>query len=57
MQTDKGRDIFKARSARDTFLTQGKGFIVAANGLEDCRSLAIGRFGIERELLRTIQVC
>ena len=56
MQADKGRDVFKARPARCGFLTQGKGFIVAAEGLEDCRPLAIGRLGIEREPLGAIDV-
>ena len=56
MQADQGRDIFKACPARGGFLAQGKSFIVAAESLEDCRPLAIGRFGIEREPLGTIDV-
>ena len=56
MQADQGREIFKARLALCGFLAQGKGFIVAAESLEDCRPLAIGRFSIEREPLGTIEV-
>ena len=47
MQPDQGCEMFKARSALCGFLSQDKGFIVAAEGLEDCRPLTIGRFGIE----------
>ena len=56
MQADKGRDVFKALPVGCGFLAQGKGFIVAAEGLEDRRPLAIGRLGIERELLGAIDV-
>ena len=56
MQADEGRDVFKAFPARNGFLTQGKGFIVAADSLENCRPLAIGCFRIEREPLGAIHV-
>ena len=56
MQADHGREIFKARPALCGFLAQGKGFIVAAESLEDCRPLAVDCFSIEREPLGTIEV-
>ena len=56
MQADHGRETFKARSELCRFLAQGKGFIVAAESLKDCRTLAIGGFRIQREPLGTIEV-
>src|SRR5438132_537129 len=56
MKPDQGRDIFKAPPAVCGFLAQSRGFIVAAEALEDCGTLAIRDFGIERKSLGTIQV-
>jgi hypothetical protein len=56
MQADQRRYIFKACAACGGLLTQDKGFIVAADGLEDRRALAIDRLDIEREPHGTIHV-
>ena len=48
--------MFKACPALRGFFSQNKGFVVAAEGLENRRPFAIGRFGIEREFLGALNV-
>ena len=56
VQADERRDVLEARPPGCRFVAQGKRFIVATEGLKDCRPLAIDRFDIEREPLGTIEV-
>ena len=56
MQADQGRDIFKGLTTLCDVFAQGKGFIVAAETLENCCPLAIECFVVERESLRVIEV-
>src|ERR1700676_4275590 len=45
MQPDQGCDMFKARSALYGLLSQDKGFVVAAQGLENCGPLTVDIIG------------
>jgi hypothetical protein len=56
MESDQGGDILKTRPTVCRFLAYGKGFIVAAEGLEDGGAIAIRGIGVERELLGTLEV-
>src|SRR5260370_27795571 len=54
IEPEQGRDIFKTLTTVLGCLQDGKGFIVATEGLEDRRAFAIYGLDFDRELLATI---